>query len=154
MKINIARFLFFGAICLLTTCKQYDKEKVETLLKTDRCFSDYSVKQGYARAFLKFAAADAVILRDGSSPVKGLHELGKTFDTLAQPQIILSWEPLDGKIAASSDLGYTYGRYQAMSVTQQGQILESGNYVTTWIKDPEGNWKWSLDCGTENTDIK
>lgn len=141
-------------IYLLTSCKQYDKEKIETLLKIDSCFSDYSVKHGYAKAFLKFAATDAVILRDGSLPVKGLYELSKTFDTLAQPRVILSWKPIDGKIATSSDLGYTYGRYLVTSMTQQGQILESGNYVTTWIKNQEGNWKWSLDCGTEDINTK
>ena len=56
----------------------------------------------------------------------------------------LSWEPLRAEIAASQDLGYTFGRY----ALRDGETVKAyGVYVTVWKKQPDGSWKFVLDGG-------
>ncbi len=64
---------------------------------------------------------------------------------------ILQWEPVDGQVAASGDLGYTWGRYVATAKDKQGNETEfHGKYVSIWKKQKDGSWKWIVDIGNDN----
>ena len=57
--------------------------------------------------------------------------------------IVLTWEPLNGEISSSGDLGFTYGTYTLKAGDKQSR----GTYVSVWKRDVVGRWKWVLDTG-------
>jgi len=118
-----------------------------SLLKTDRDFSEMSVKEGMFKAFLFFMAEDGVILRDNSFPSKGKEDLRKRFEGRSDTSFVLSWEPVYEEIAESGDLGYTYGIHSNLDKAT-GKITK-GTYITIWKKQPDNSWKFVLDAGTQ-----
>jgi ketosteroid isomerase-like protein len=141
--------IFCCVICVLIQCKQSDHQKVETLLAIDKEFSDYSYKNGTARSFLKYCAKNAVIVLDSSMPLVGYKAISQRYDTNQIENYSLTWEPVNGDIAESGDLGYTYGTYLVSSKDSLHKKLAEGCYVTVWKKDSIGDWKWILDTGTD-----
>jgi ketosteroid isomerase-like protein len=51
------------------------------------------------------------------------------------------------EVAASRDLGYTWGSYSAPALIRNGQPVaaESGYYVRVWTRNGDGSWKIALD---------
>jgi ketosteroid isomerase-like protein len=133
------------ALSFLTFCNPPVKPDKEQLLKVDREFSATSVEKGFNNAFIGFAHPDAVLLRENSMPVVGKESVIKLFEKADTAGVNFTWEPLAGDIAASGELGYTYGVY---SFTKDS-VTTKGTYVSIWKKDAAGNWKFVLDSGNE-----
>jgi ketosteroid isomerase-like protein len=151
--INIMLFVFIIILFITLSCvKNTKNQSVGILLKTDRDFSLMSVKDGMFKAFLFYIAEDGVILRNNSFPSKGKETLEKHFTGKSDTALILSWEPLFGKIAESGDLGYTYGIHTSTDKVT-GEITK-GTYVTIWQKQQDGSWKFVLDTGTQGLSEK
>lgn len=119
----------------------------EVLLQTDREFSIMSEKEGMLISFLAYIAEDGVILRDNSFPSKGKESLRNYYSGKSDTSFTLTWEPIYADIAASGDLGYSYGTYTATEKVS-GEVSR-GTYVTVWKKQSDGSWKFVLDTGTE-----
>ena len=68
----------------------------------------------------------------------------------AEGAMTLRWQPIDVRVAASGDLGYSRGRYQLTTRGEDGGATRSsGSYVTIWRKaDEDGRWRAVLDIGT------
>ena len=146
--INIMLFVFIINLILNLSCTKTGKSRPSgELLKTDRDFSDMSVREGMFRAFLFYMADDGVILRDNSLPSKGIAALRERFDGKSDSSFVLSWDPLFEKISESGELGYTYGIHTTF-VKETGKITK-GTYITVWQKQTDGSWKFVLDTGTE-----
>jgi ketosteroid isomerase-like protein len=133
------------ALSSLTFCKPKAKPSAEQLLEIDRKFSATAVEKGFNLAFIEFAHTDAVLLRENSKPVVGKEAVTRLFEKADTAGVHFTWEPLSGDIAASRELGYTYGIYSFTKDT----ITEQGTYVSIWKKDAAGNWKYTLDCGNK-----
>lgn len=147
-RVNIMLFVFIINLILILSCSETPKKPVTgILMQTDRDFSDMSVKEGMFKAFLFYIAEDGVMLRNNSFPAKGKETLAKRFEGKTDTTFILSWEPLYEKISGSGDLGYTYGLHTNTD-KQTGEITR-GTYVTVWLKQPDGSWKFVLDTGTQ-----
>jgi len=84
-------------------------------------------------------------LRKNSMPVTGKPAIQKLFGTETPDNVNFSWQPINGDIAVSGELGYTYGVYTLK--TDAG--IEKGTYVSIWKKDEKGEWKYVLDAGNE-----
>lgn len=121
------------------------KPDVSELFEADRKFSAMSVEKGYPEAFIEFAHPDAVILRPNSMPVKGRNAISALYEKADTTGVHFTWELLAGDIAASGDLGFTYGTYTFRKDT----VTERGTYASVWKKDGNGNWKYILDVGNE-----
>ena len=136
-------FILF--LVLVISCSRNAKPTVEQLFEVDRNFSDSASKIGFNKAFIEFAHPDAVLLRKNSMPITGKQAITTIYEKADTTGIRFSWEPLSGDIAASGELGYTYGIYTFRLDT----IVEKGTYVSIWKKDENGNWKYVLDAGNE-----
>jgi ketosteroid isomerase-like protein len=145
---NIMLFVFIIYLILNLSCSKKSSATEEgILMKTDRAFSDMSVKEGMFKAFLAYVAEDGVVLRDNSYPDKGKASMEKRFSGKYDTAFVLSWEPLFEKISESGDLGYTYGLHSNTD-KKTGEITR-GTYVTIWQKQKDGSWKYILDSGTQ-----
>jgi ketosteroid isomerase-like protein len=122
----------------------------EEIINTDKAFSTLSKEKGMKHAFLQYASEDVVILRENSLPQKGKIAMVERFSTFSDTGFMLTWEPQFADVAASGELGYSYGIFTSVSKDEGGNpVIEKGTYVSVWKKDNEGNWKFVLDSGNE-----
>ncbi|MBK6814037.1 MAG: hypothetical protein IPG82_00970 [Saprospiraceae bacterium] len=138
--------LFCGILFyLLYACKEksrsieYEKNELLTL---DRRMSALAEKEGFNQAILFFADDSIVKFNEGKLPILGKKSYDSSFDNSHDTHAI-SWYPLAAEVAASFDLGYTWGnwKYAAIDTTMYG------NYFTVWKKQADGSWKVKLDGG-------
>jgi ketosteroid isomerase-like protein len=145
---NIMLFVFILIFfCIICCTKSSKVPTTDILLQTDRDFSATSVREGMHKAFLMYFADDGVLLRNNSYPLRGKRSLEALFANGTDSSFTLSWEPVFEKLSASRDLGYTYGIF-----TNKDKFtgkISKGTYVTIWIKQRDGNWKFVLDTGTQ-----
>jgi ketosteroid isomerase-like protein len=118
------------------------------LIKADSDF-DRSVAEKGVEAWVSAFAEDGIMFRagevvQGHTAIRELMAPG-----FATPGFSLRWKPVRADIAASGDLGYTYGTYESRSPGPDGAPqVRTGMYVTIWKKQPDGSWKVVVDLGS------
>lgn len=117
-------------------------KQLNQMLETDKAFSAASEKNGMNKAFLEYAADDAVLLRPGYLPIVEADVI-KYLSAQEDTSFKMTWEPQGADIAASADLGYTYGVYKV--ITADTTLM--GTYLNVWKKQPDGTWKFVIDTG-------
>ena len=150
MKRVIFIFLVFSFFVACTTKQESDPGEEHSdklaIMETDKAFSKMSVDKGMKEAFIEYIDSNGVLLRPGRLPIVG----ASAIDFLIQQNdtsFTLSWEPHDGAIARSGDMGYTYGIWSLKPKLQDTTLY--GTYVSIWKKQHDGNWKFVLDTGNE-----
>ncbi|MFZ5941540.1 MAG: YybH family protein [Bacteroidota bacterium] len=140
-------FLLLSLAILAFSCKPPAGTSARAILDADRDFSAYSVLHGSDSAFMKFCADSAVLLRDNSDPLCGFSTIRQLMMAQPDTSFTLSWEPLKAELAASGELGYSYGIW---TYTPKADTASKsyGTYVTVW-KKTGGEWKWVLDTGND-----
>lgn len=131
--------LGFNSICFAQS-----GPAVESLLQADRDFARMGKEKGLQEAFILFADPAAILLRDGTEPIRGLEAIKNSFAP-GISDILLVWEPEFAVVSESGDLGYTLGHHQ--TVDGEGKVLSKGSYTTFWKKNQDGEWKWTIDFG-------
>jgi ketosteroid isomerase-like protein len=144
---------FFIVVMMLAFCKDPGIKEPGTgalakmeMMNTDREFSNMSREKGMRSAFIEYLDSNGVLLRPNRLPIAGADAV----DYLIQQNdtdYTLTWEPRNGYIAKSGELGYTYGIYSLRPSKKDTVIY--GTYVSIWKKDKDGNWKYVLDSGNE-----
>lgn len=149
---NTSRLISFSIIVLMmillvSACsdkKQADDSKV--LSETDRFYSALSAEKGMNASFLEMFDSAGVILRANHFPIEGYDSIRAILMSESDSTFTLTWEPRFAKMAASGDLGYTYGTYQIKDKAKDS-IVGVGKYATIWVKKSDGKWKAILDTG-------
>ncbi len=144
-------FFFAMPFFLLSACfkknekKNNDVSKAE-MIAAEISFSTLSREKGTRKALMEYIDSNGVLLRPNSFPLVGADAV----DFISQANdtaYIMTWHPKGGSIAASGELGYSYGIY---SVTPKNKdTVMQGTYVNIWKKQPDGKWKLVLDSGNE-----
>jgi ketosteroid isomerase-like protein len=115
------------------------EQEREALLAVDR---EWSQTTKEPEKFVTYFAEGGAIYPPGSPVVTGAEAIRKTYTEMSSaPGFALSWTPAKADVAASGDIGYTTGAYQAM----MGGTAETGKYVTVWKKQGDGSWKVTDD---------
>lgn len=149
--------LIFTVLSLLSCRTKKQQENTDDnasalrveIMNADRAFSAMSEKKGLRNAYLDFIENDGVLLRPGTLPLAG----GDAMDFITQSNdssFVMTWEPKSASIAASGDLGYTYGVYSIRQVETDSVFF--GSYVTIWKRQPNGKWKFVLQSGNEGVE--
>jgi len=127
-----------------TLTNQLEKYKSEILL-TEKQFEALVNKEGLSKAFLAFAA-DNVVLNRNNTVFKGKKAVKAFFKSQSIKDIILNWTPDFVDVAASGDLGYTYGNYNLSAIDANGKRIKmKGIFHTVWKKQLDGNWRFVWD---------
>jgi ketosteroid isomerase-like protein len=122
---------------------QWKKEITET----EKSFAELAKTEGIGKAFLAYAAEDAVLMRNNTL-VKGKSEIAKQFEDQGTKgkNVSLSWSPDFVDVSSSGDLGYTYGKFVYSSQDSLGQVNTiEGIFHTVWKRQPDGSWKFVWD---------
>ncbi len=91
------------------------------------------------RPYAELITGSTRVLRDGRPMLTGA-ALADAVAAGAARRV--EWTPIDGAIAQSDDLAYTYG---VRRETAAGGAIVDGYYVHVWQRDPGGSWKLAAD---------
>jgi ketosteroid isomerase-like protein len=127
------------------------KSGKDLLFQLEAEFAQAVARDGRA-AFVTWFADEGVELDDGGG-ITTRDELRKQ---PAWPEgTTLTWTPVKADMAASGDLGYTYGNYILKSKNKDGQIVSHyGKYMSVWKKQKDGSWKVVVDMGNSSPEPK
>jgi ketosteroid isomerase-like protein len=141
---SIVTLMMIVLVSACTNKKQTDESKV--LSETDRFYSTLSAEKGMNASFLEMFDSAGVILRANHFPIEGYDSIKAILMSESDSSFTLTWEPRFAKMAASGDLGYTYGTYEIRDKVKDS-IIGIGKYATVWVKKSDGKWKAILDTG-------
>lgn len=130
-----------------TVIDKPDREKwLHEIAATEQAFADLAALEGIEKAFVTYAAADVVLLRN-KQLIRGKEGLSRYFaEHAADDQSKLSWKPDFIDVSASGDLGYTYGKYVYTSIDSAGiSTSTEGVFHTIWKRQADGQWRFVWD---------
>jgi len=146
-------FLLSTIIILITLASCNNKKEVKepvadknVLMEVDRAFSKMSEEKGMKTAFIEYIDSNGVLLKPNQMPIMGANAIDYLVQ-LNDTDFSLTWQPNNGAISSSGDLGYTYGIY-ALRYNSKDTIIY-GTYTSIWKKQKDGKWKFVLDSGNE-----
>lgn len=93
-------------------------------------------------AFLEYIDSNGVLLRNDEMPVVGADAVDFLI-AINDTAYTVTREPKSAEVAASGEMGYTYGMYELKLKTKDTILY--GSYVTVWKKTSGGKWKFVLD---------
>jgi ketosteroid isomerase-like protein len=126
------------------------KADADTLRQLEADFMKAAAEKG-AQGYMSFYADDAAELPNGEDMLLGKENIAKTMGFLDDKNNHLTWTPVHADMAASGDLGYTYGTYEFRSKDKDGKpTVEHGKYVSIWKKQKDGSWKVAMDMGNSS----
>lgn len=147
----------FGVVVIVLAMMQAcaPQPDVEALraavLDADRAFDDASARRGvegwvsyFEPGGQQFHARGVSV---GTDAIR--RRMSPAFaDTTRQ----LRWHPVSAVVAASGDVGYTIGRWEARARGADGRWTSegTGNYVTIWRLQGDGSWKVAVDIGNQD----
>jgi ketosteroid isomerase-like protein len=148
MKASLLIFLVALLTIPVFATKQKSSDKgADLLFKLEAAFAQDAAQHGH-NAFLTWFADDGVELDDGGG-ITSKEEMRK------QPPwaegTTLTWSPVKADMAASGDLGYTYGTYVFKHKDKSGKLItDYGKYTSIWRKQKDGSWKVVVDIGNSS----
>jgi len=144
--ITISAITIMMAVAITAYSKKKQIDDSNVLSDTDRFYSALSAEKGMNASFLAMFDSAGVMLRANQMPIEGYEAIRATLMSESDSSFKLTWEPIFAKMAASGDLGYTYGTYQ-ITDRATDSITGVGKYATIWQKQSDGKWKAILDTG-------
>ncbi len=149
MKTRVLLTSFSLSLLLIGCSTKPDLESLESeLLQVDKDWAT-AAKMGDIAKLTTYWADDAINFFPGAPPAYGKESiLDLVKRNRSQPGFSLSWEPDKAVVAASGDMGYSYGTFQlAFNDSDTSTVNRTGNYVCIWKKDQGTSWK----CAIEST---
>ena len=118
-------------------------DPASTLLQADRDFAVDALQRGTSVAFADYSA-DAVVNLPANGPstetrVALLARLANMGGT------VLTWIPQRVQVAASGEMGVTWGEWSLHEKTAQGPVRARGKYLNVWHRQADGAWKAIVD---------
>jgi ketosteroid isomerase-like protein len=138
------------AVILIIVCfavVAQGQSPLQEMVKTEQAFSKMAEEKNTHDAFLAFIADDGLLFRPGA--VNGKKWL---LEHPAPPpkddkKPLLAWQPSNAGMAASGDLGFTTGPWEAKADIKDEKPQGYGHFATVWKKQPDGSWKFVVDLG-------
>lgn len=132
-------FSFF-IILLAEVPAQINNKDWNSMVAAEYDFAKSAAEIGTRDAFLKFIADDGILFRP--TPVNGKKFLT---DSPNRPGI-LSWFPVYAKMSKDGNMGFTTGPAD-FKKDKDSAAVWSGNFVTVWQRQADGEWKFVIDFG-------
>ena len=126
--------------------------KAKALIKLDDDWSAAAGKRDVDKV-ASFYAEDAIAYPPNEPVAVGRAAAHKVWAAyFADPSFSISWKTTHAEVAASGELGFTSGTYEASYKGPDGkQVKEIGKYLCTWKLGKDGTWKaihdmWNTDA--------
>ncbi len=144
-KLKRSFFLLFLLQVLTISCMTDKKDKQDQIKNIEHEFSQMALEKGIKKAFLYYAADDAVLLRNNKL-IKGKQEIANYYQNPIWESIKLEWKPDVIEVSEYGDLAYTYGKYVLTEIdSTDNKEVSNGIFHTVWKKQADGSWKYVWD---------
>ena len=122
----------------------------QALMQADQRWSDASATY---EGHMSYFADDAIVFATNKPMISGKENISKdAAEMFNLPGASVKWSPTSVEVAASGDIGYSYGNYTFSMIDSTGNtITDNGKYLTVWEKQADGSWKVVADA--YNTDM-
>src|SRR4051812_6651575 len=118
---------------------------LDVLVSTEFAFAQAATRKGIRDSFLEYFADDAIAF--SPAPVSAIARLrsrpGRPFS-----EYELRWEPREGDVAASGELGWLTGPSTFIDHTSPNPAPQHGNYLSIWRREGDGPWRVFIDIGS------
>jgi ketosteroid isomerase-like protein len=137
------------SLALITSALAADPAALKAeLVRTEAEFFEYALAHGFSEAVHTYIAdegfvANSLTLGRDAQAGRVQAEAAKS----PRRTGVIRWQPLRAEVAASGDLGYTWGVAES-AATKDGPFKPYGIYVTIWKRQPGGKWKFVYDSAT------
>lgn len=138
------RILVLGLILGIASVVQ-GQSALQEMVKTEQAFSKMAEEQNTRDAFMTFIADDGLLFRPGA--VIGKKWMNEHPVPPSDKKPLLAWQPSFAGIAASGDMGFTTGPWEARGDINDEKPSGYGHFVTVWKKQADGSWKFAVDLG-------
>lgn len=150
-NLTVALLLLASSFALTSFAREKTPEGADLLRKLEAAFAKSVSERGHD-AFVSYFAEDGVELEDGGG-IKTKDDMQK--EGPWPSDLSLTWAPVKAEMAASGDLGYTYGNYELKSRDKDGKVVtRNGKYTSIWKRQKDGSWKVVLDMGNSSPEPK
>ena len=139
-KIYLFIFIILISFSCQTKTSNSNRSSDYEILNADIAFSDMSRQVGMKKAFLQYIDNEGTLLRPDHLPITGAEAID-FISALSDTGFTLSWKPMKAHIAASGEIGYSYGIYEL----KLRDTIIRGTYVNVWKKENDGEWKFVLN---------
>ncbi len=150
---NISFLVCVMILFLYISCDSSKKDTTEdavsknaALLKADKDFANLSAEKGLKEAYLENIDSNGVLLRTNHLPIAGADAVDFIIG-LKDTGYTMVWKPSKAMVAASGDMGFTYGIYEIKSSMIDTSLY--GTYVSVWKKQGDGKWKFVLQSNND-----
>ena len=139
-----------GIVLILSSCSMKKADQTEQykneIVAAEKAFAKLVKEKGIKEGFLSFAA-DSAVVRRGEELHIGKEALNLLYSRPSKlKDVVLEWTPDFVDVAASGDLGYTYGKYYFSGTDSLGNTIEErGIFHTVWKRQQDGSWKFVWD---------
>jgi ketosteroid isomerase-like protein len=119
------------------------KSLQESLILADGEFGKYASLFDVPKAYRHHLADDARLLREGRAMAVGKEA---AVAVMSEEKGFLRWNPAGSGIAASGDLGYTYGIVERSERAPGGSDwVKIANYMRVWRTTPKHTWELAFE---------
>lgn len=144
MKHILTLALLISLVSCQSKQSRIDQSKKE-IIQAEEAFAKMAADSGIQAAFTEFAA-DSAVIRQNKKLVKGKADIYKHYGQDVFKNASLQWTADFVDVAASGELGYTYGHYIFIGFDSLNKADTSKGYFhTVWKKQADGKWKFVWD---------
>ena len=133
------------AMACLSTAASAIAGPVDDAMNADRAFARMAQENGVAEAFGKYAAPNAIRFVPGA-PEHGPSDIQASVAKEFIDGSHLNWEPKEGEASADGSQVVVWGRW-TYNGTASSNLELHGTYLTVWVRQADGAWRYSHDIG-------
>ena len=138
------------AVLLISVCfavAAQAQSALHDMVKTEQAFSKMAEEKTTHEAFMTFIADDGLLFRPGAVNGKKWMIEHPPPPPKDDKKPLLAWQPSYAGMAASGDMGFTTGPWEAKADIKDEKPRGHGHFVTVWKKQADGSWKFVVDLG-------
>lgn len=118
---------------------------IDAMINAEKSFAAFAKAHSTKEAFLQYTDSNSLMF-DNGKPVKA-QDYWKVREKNSG---VLNWHPTFAEISASGDLGYTTGPW-TFQLKAGDSVIARGQFATVWYRNNDGEWKFLVDLGVDNT---
>ena len=141
------RFICFVLVFIVLQVSAQAQSPLQEMVKTEQAFSKMAEEKNAPDAFMAFIADDGLLFRPGAVNGKKWMMEHPAPAPPSGKKPLLAWQPSFAGMAASGDLGFTTGPWEAKADIKDEKPQGYGHFFTVWKKQADGSWKFVIDLG-------
>lgn len=138
-------FFILSSLFLLFSCQDSPDIQAEKALigKAAQAFSEAYVSGELAEQ-MSYYTQDAVIIPGNRPMIQGIEKVTRYWDIPASIKV-LEHRTVSTNLEIDGNLASDFGIYEGVSVNNNDTTVFRGQYVITWRKGEDGQWRMAVD---------